>query len=154
VLSAQERAEIEQVLYHYARPQAASIDALKIVQNHRRWVEDGAIPAIAEVLGIPAPAVEEVATFYNRIYRHPVGRHVILVCDSLGCFLMGFDLIYVALQQRLGIKPGETTTDGRFTLLPISCLGACDRGPVLMIDDTTHFNVTLNDLAEILEQYS
>jgi NADH-quinone oxidoreductase subunit E len=75
------------------------------------------------------------------------------VCDSIGCFLTGFDPVYLALQEALGIQPGQTTADDRFTLLPISCLGACDRSPVLMIDDVTYFDVTTNDLAGILEQY-
>lgn len=151
--SAEEMAEIEQALHHYEHPRTASIDVLKVVQKHRRWVEDGAIPAIARILGIPVADVEGVATFYNRIYRRPVGRHVIAVCDSVSCFLTGFDLVYAALQKQLGIQPGETTADGRFTLLPICCLGACDRGPVLMINDDTHCRVTPDNLHQILERY-
>jgi NADH-quinone oxidoreductase subunit E len=153
VLSPQERAEIEQALHHYPHPRAASIDALKIVQRNRRWVEDGAIAAIAEVLGIAAADLDGVATFYNRIYRRPVGRHVISVCDSIGCFLTGFEPLYLALRRTLGIEPGETTADGRFTLLPISCLGGCDRGPVLMVDDTTYFNVSPAQVSGILERH-
>jgi NADH-quinone oxidoreductase subunit E len=153
VLSSQERAEIEQALHHYPHPRAACIDALRIVQRHRRWVADGAIGAIAEVLGIPAADLDGVATFYNRIYRRPVGRHVISVCDSIGCFLTGFEPLYLVLRQTLGIDPGETTADGRFTLLPISCLGGCDRGPVLMVDDITYFNVSSAQISGILEQH-
>ncbi len=153
VLSAQEREAIEQAMHHYPDPRAASIDALKIVQKNRRYVSDGAIYAIAEVLGIPAADVDGVATFYNRIYRQPVGRHVIAVCDSIGCFLTGFDALYQALQDKLGIKPGQTTGDDRFTLLPVVCLGACDRSPVLMVNDVTHFNVTVETIDSLLEQY-
>lgn len=153
VLTAEERSQIEHAMHHYEDARAASIDALKIVQKNRRWVPDGAIYAIADVLGIPATDVEGVATFYNRIYRRPVGRHVIAVCDSIGCFLTGFDQVYGALQQKLGIKPGETTADDRFTLLPVCCLGACDRGPVLMVNDATHFNVTPENIDQVLEQY-
>ena len=152
-LSETERHEIEHAIHHYEDPRAASIDALKIVQKHHRWVPDGAIALIGEMLGISAADVEGVATFYNRIYRQPVGRHVIIVCDSIGCFLTGFDELYTALQSKLGIAPGQTTSDDRFTLLPVCCLGACDRGPVLMIDDNTHFNVSPSNLDQVLECY-
>ncbi|MEI6413079.1 MAG: NADH-quinone oxidoreductase subunit NuoE [Pseudomonadota bacterium] len=151
--SAEEQAEIEQAIHHYEHPRAALIDVLKIVQKYRRWVEDGAIPAIANSLGIAVADVEGVATFYNRIYRRPVGRHVIALCDSVSCFLTGFDLVHASLQQRLGIQSGETTADNRFTLLPVSCLGVCDHGPALMIDNTTHCPVTPGNLQRILEQY-
>lgn len=153
VLSAEERHAIEEAMHHYPDPRAASIDALKIVQKKHRWVPDGAIYAIADILGISAADVDGVATFYNRIYRQPVGRHVIAVCDSIGCFLTGFDALYQALQDKLGISPGQTTADDRFTLLPVVCLGACDRSPVLMVNDATHFNVTPATLDALLEQY-
>lgn len=153
VLTAEDRAEMEHCLHHYDDSRAASIDALKIIQRRHGWVPDGAIRAIAEVIGIPGSDVEGVATFYNRIYRSPVGRNVIAVCDSIGCFLNGFEEVYSTLQTRLNIKPGQTTSDGRFTLLPICCLGACDRGPVLMINEDTHFNLSVETLDNVLEQY-
>lgn len=90
VLSDEERAEIEAEKHHYEDPRAASIEALKIVQKHRGWVEDGAIYAISDVLGIPASDVEGVATFYSQIYRQPVGRHVIRYCDSVVCHITGY----------------------------------------------------------------
>lgn len=149
----EDRAEIEHCLHHYDDSRAASIDALKIVQRRHGWVPDNAIAAIAEILGIPSSDIEGVATFYNRIYRQPVGRNVIAVCDSIGCFLVGFEEIYKALKKQLNINPGQTTPDNRFTLLPICCLGACDRGPVLMINDDTHFDVSVEKLDGILGQY-
>lgn len=152
-MAPEDRDEILHVIAHYDDPRAASIDALKIVQRRHGWVPDGAIPLIGELLNMPSSDVEGVATFYNRIYRQPVGRHVIAVCDTISCFLMGYEQIYGQLQAKLGIKPGQTTPDGRFTLLPISCLGACDRAPVLMINDDTHFNVSVDNLDQLLEQY-
>ena len=149
-----DRAAIEHEIEHYHDPRAASIDALKIVQKRHGWVPDGAIAAIGEVLDIPATDVEGVATFYNLIFRQPVGRHVIKVCDSIGCFLTGYDDVREALIAKLGVGLGQTTADDRFTLLPICCLGACDKGPVLMIDDDTHGNVTPAGIAQLLEQYS
>jgi NADH-quinone oxidoreductase subunit E len=153
-LHADDRAAIEHDMTHYADPRAASIDALKVVQKRHGWVPDGAIYAIADVLGIPASDVEGVATFYNLIFRQPVGRHVITICDSIGCFLTGYEETVAAMKAHLGIELGQTTPDNRFTLLPICCLGACDKGPVLMIDSDTHGNVGAGDVAQLLERYA
>lgn len=138
---------------HYEQPQAACIEALKIVQRRHGWVPDGAITAIARVLGIGPGEVEGVATFYSLIFRQPVGRHVVLVCDSSACFLTGFQELRQALVAQLGIDYGQTTTDGRFTLLPVCCLGACDGAPALMIDDDTYGPVSPDDLPGVLEGY-
>jgi NADH-quinone oxidoreductase subunit E len=146
-------ASIEEEMRHYEDPRAASIGALKIVQKRHGWVPDDAIPAIGRLLGIPASDVEGVATFYNLIFRRPVGRYVIKVCDSVACFLTGYEEVRDEVCKQLGVGLGETTADGRFTLLPICCLGACDRGPVLMIDDDTHFDVSPQDIARLLERY-
>ncbi|MBL3823703.1 MULTISPECIES: NADH-quinone oxidoreductase subunit NuoE [unclassified Marinobacter] len=138
---------------HYEQPQAACIEALKIVQRRHGWVPDDAIPAIARVLGVGPASVEGVATFYSLIFRQPVGRHVILVCDSSSCFLTGSDQLREKLTDRLGIGLGQTTPDGRFTLLPVCCLGACDGGPAMMIGDDVYGPVDEEDLADILEGY-
>ncbi|MGH8461824.1 MAG: NADH-quinone oxidoreductase subunit NuoE [Stenotrophobium sp.] len=153
VLSDAERHEIEHELTHYPDGRAAGIDALKIVQTHRGWVPDAALAQIAAAIGITAAELEGVATFYNLIFRQPVGRHVIKVCDSISCFLTGYEDVKTALEQKLGVRHGQTTADGRYTLLPICCLGACDRGPTLMIDDDLHVNVTPQNLAQTLESY-
>jgi NADH-quinone oxidoreductase subunit E len=153
VLSADETHAIEHAMGHYEDPRAATIDALKVVQNNHGWVPDGAIAAIGRVLGIPASDVEGVATFYNLIFRQPVGRHVITVCDSIGCFLTGYDELIAAIKAKLGIELGQTTPDNRFTLLPICCLGNCDKGPTLMIDKDTHGPVAIHQVEQLLEQY-
>ena len=154
VLSEAERAAILHEMGHYEDPSAASIEALKIVQHHRGYVADEAIPVIAALIGISAAELEGVATFYSLIFRRPVGRHVIKVCDSLACMLTGYADVVAAIKQTLNIDYGQTTTDNRFTLLPICCLGACDKGPVLMIDDDTHSQLDANKVAQLLEQYS
>jgi NADH-quinone oxidoreductase subunit E len=153
VLHVDDCASIEEEIRHYEDPRAASIGALKIVQKRHGWVPDDAIAAIGRLLGIPASDVEGVATFYNLIFRRPVGRYVIKVCDSVACFLTGYEEVRDEVCKQLGVGLGETTADGRFTLLPICCLGACDRGPVLMIDDDTHFDVSPRDIALLLERY-
>jgi NADH-quinone oxidoreductase subunit E len=146
-------ASIEREIQHYENPRAASIGALKIVQRRHGWVPDAAIPAISRLLGISAAELEGVATFYSLIFRRPVGRHVIKVCDSVACFLTGYEEVKNEVCKLLGVSLGQTTPDGRFTLLPICCLGACDKGPALMIDDETHFDVSAQEIAGLLERY-
>lgn len=152
-LTEEEQEAIEQEKHHYEDPRAASIEALKIVQKKRGWVEDGAIYAIADLLGIPASDVEGVATFYSQIYRQPVGRHIIRYCDSVVCHITGYQGIESEIIKLLQIAPGQTTADGRFTLLPTCCLGNCDKGPTMMIDEDTHSHVKPSDIQRLLEQY-
>jgi len=149
-----DREAMQRECRHFEQPQAACIEALKIVQRRYGWVPDEAIPAVAEALGIAPASVEGVATFYSLIFRQPVGRHVILLCDSSSCFLNDYEALRAAFEQKLGIGYGQTTGDGRFTLLPVCCLGACDRGPALMIDDETFGPIAPEDIDQLLEAYS
>jgi NADH-quinone oxidoreductase subunit E len=150
MLTAEEKEAIDAAARHYPLKKAAGIDALKIVQKHRGWVSDEALLDVAEVLETSPEALDTVATFYNLIFRRPVGRHVILVCDSVSCWIMGYDNLVEHLTQRLGIGFGETTADGRFTLLPHVCLGACDLAPVMMVDETLYGNLDAEKIDEIL----
>ena len=153
ILSEAEYAAIEHEMHHYEDPRAASIEALKIVQKARGWVPDGAADAIGEILGIPASDVEGVATFYSQIFRQPVGRHIIRVCDSMTCYVGGHESVVAEMHKQLGIGLGETTSDSRFTLLPVCCLGNCDKAPALMIDDDTFGDVQPDGVAKLLEAY-
>lgn len=153
VLSDDERHEIEHALHHYPDGRAASIDALKVVQKRHGYVPDAAIPAIADAIGITAADLEGVATFYSLIFRSPVGRNVIKVCDSISCFLTGYDELKAELSKQTGLQYGQTSADKRFTLLPICCLGACDRGPTLMINDDLHGPIEPADVKNMLEAY-
>jgi NADH-quinone oxidoreductase subunit E len=153
ILSETERSAIEHEMHHYEDPRAASIEALKIVQKNRGWVPDGAADAIGAILGIPASDVEGVATFYSQIFRQPVGRHIIRVCDSMTCYIGGHENVLGSIKTELGIDPGQTTADGRFTLLPVCCLGNCDKAPALMIDDVTFGNIQPDGVAKLLEPY-
>ena len=153
MLTPEERFEIEQELAHYDRKRAACIDALKIVQRRRGWVPDDALRAIAELLEMSVDELDGVATFYNLIYRRPVGRHVVHVCDSVSCWLLGADAITERLRERYGVSPGRTDADGRFTVLPIPCLGCCDRAPAMLVDGILHADLTPERLDEALERY-
>jgi NADH-quinone oxidoreductase subunit E len=132
---------------------AAVIEALKIVQEHRGWINDESLAAIAAHLELSPAEVDSVATFYNLIFRNPVGRHTILLCDSISCYVMGYGKLYEALQQKLAIRFGETSSDRRFTLLPNACLGCCDHAPALMIDGDLYRDVKAEALDEILKKY-
>jgi NADH-quinone oxidoreductase subunit E len=142
LLTQEEIRQIDAELAHIPYKSGAAIDALKIVQAHRGWVSDESLQAIASYLEMSAEELEGVATFYNLIYRRPVGEKVILFCDSVSCWICGCDKIKAKVSEKLGIDYGETTVDNRYTLLPVPCLGACDRAPVLMIGDdlVTHLD--------------
>jgi len=134
-LSAIEIERIREEMSHYEDPKAASIEALKIVQKQRGWISDQNIKAIAKELEMSPDQLDGVATFYNLIYRKPVGEKVIHYCDSVSCWLLGAEQVRERISRRLGIGLTETSEDGRYTLLPIVCLGACDHAPVIMVGD-------------------
>jgi NADH-quinone oxidoreductase subunit E len=153
MLTEQEILEINTELAHCPTKQSASVDALNIVQRNRGWVSDEAVAEIASLLEMTPAELDAVATFYSFIFRRPVGRHVILVCDSISCWVMGYNPLLDILKIKLRISFGETTEDKRFTLLPISCLGACDRAPAMMVDDDLYGPVTMEIVKEILDKY-
>jgi NADH-quinone oxidoreductase subunit E len=153
MLTEEEKKEILEEVKQYPYPAVACIDALKIIQHHRGWVSDESVKDIAQILRISNEEVDGVATFYSRIYRKPVGRNLILICDSVSCMIMGYGSIYEYISGKLGISFGETTSDERFTLLPISCLGDCDHAPAMMINND-HFNkLTVEKIDELLGNY-
>lgn len=153
MLTDSEKKEIQKEIELYPYVQAACIDALKIVQQHRGWISDEAVNDIAEELKMSVDEVESIATFYTRIYRKPVGRNVILICDSVSCMVMGYESLYKRISEKLSIGFGETTADGRYTLLPISCLGDCDHAPAMMINDDHYHDIALTSVDEILQKY-
>jgi NADH-quinone oxidoreductase subunit E len=153
MLSEEEIKEIQKEITQYPYPAVACIDALKIVQRHKGWVSDESVKDIATMLNMSNEEVDGIATFYSRIYRKPVGRNIILICDSVSCMILGYESLYNHISKKLGIRFGETTSDSRFTLLPNSCLGDCDNAPAMMINND-HFNkLTIEKIDEILENY-
>ncbi len=153
MLTDEEKQAIAAETAQYEFKQAAGVDALKVVQAQRGWISDEVLCAVAKLLEMSPAALDSVATFYNRIFRRPVGRHVIFICDSVSCWVMGYENLLDHLKERLGIDIGQTTTDGRFTLLPHACLGACDRAPVMMIDDTLYDFLDAKKIDEILASF-
>lgn len=149
-LSADELAAIDAEIAHAPYRDAVAVEALKIVQRHRGWVSDESLKAIARHLEMSADELEGVATFYNLIYRHPVGERVILLCNSVSCWIKGCEALRAACRENLGVDYGQTTRDKRYTLLPVTCLGACDKAPVLMLGDELLENVSPIALMETL----
>lgn len=135
VLSDAEVAEIRELAAHYDYPQAASIEALKVVQQHRGWVSDESLRAVAGLLQISAEELDSVATFYSLIFRSPVGETTLMLCDGISCWLNGCESLKQKITDKLGIDYGETTPDNRYTLIPVTCQGACDRAPVMLTTD-------------------
>ena len=147
MLSEEEKNEISEEFDRYERKSAACIEALRIVQRHRGWVSNEGILDIAIFLKMSPADVDGVATFYNLIFRKPVGRNVLFVCDSVSCWVMGCNKVKEHLHARLGIEPGQTSSDGVFTLLPIACLGRCESAPVLLMHGQDQ-NEPITDVTE------
>jgi len=148
-LSLAEIREINAEMSHYENKTAVSIEALKIVQKHRRWVSDQCLIAVAELLDISAEQLEGVATFYNLIYRQPVGKTVIHYCNSVTCWMLGSDKVGESLCRHLNVELGEMSADGEYTVLPIVCLGACDHAPVVMVGNELKFDINEDAVNEI-----
>jgi NADH-quinone oxidoreductase subunit E len=149
-LSIDEIREITAEMAHYENKTAVSIEALKIVQKYRRWVSDEALVAVAELLEMSPAQLEGVATFYNLIYRQPVGKKVIHYCNSVTCWMLGAEQVRERLCRHLQVEPGEMSADGEYTILPIVCLGACDHAPVVMVGDELRLDITEDAVNEIL----
>jgi len=152
-LAAALRNKIAAIAQHAEYKRAAATDALKLVQKQFGHVSDQHLAEVAALLEMTPAELDGVATFYNLIFRRPVGRHVILLCDSVACWVMGEAAARAQLHERLGINPGETTADGRFTLLPIVCLGHCDHAPAMMVDEDQYGDLDAARLDGILEHY-
>jgi NADH-quinone oxidoreductase E subunit len=140
VYTAENRATLDGILAHYPpdRRKSAVIAALYLVQRQQGHVTRQAMRHVAEVIGCTPEEVEEVVSFYTMFYTRPVGRRVIQVCRTLSCALMGAERVTEALTETLGVRPGETDAAGEFTLVEVECLGACDRAPVIGVDDHWH----------------
>lgn len=128
----------------------AAVDIMKELQRHYGWLTDEAVEEASQLLGLSPLQVEELATFYEMIYRRPVGRHVVHVCDSISCWAAGGETLLTQLSKLLAIEPGSTTTDGAVTLLPCSCLGNCGEAPCMMIGEEQYGSMTPAAAARIV----
>jgi len=133
-------------------PKELAVDVMFALQEHYGYLSDEAVETAAGLLGISPVEIEELATFYTFVYREPVGKYVIHVCDSLLCMLDGSETIEAHLKGKLGIQPGETTGDGLFTLLPVCCIGYCDRAPAMLINRKVYSPLTADSLDTIIDR--
>ena len=145
--------EIEHEKTHYPYAQAVGLEALKIVQKYQGWVSDESLMAVSEYLDIPPDELEGVATFFSMIFRRPVGKNVILLCDSVACWMLGCDDLKTHITNTLGIDYGETTEDDMFTLIPVPCLGDCDKAPSMMVGRELYRNLTCEKIDQIIVDY-
>jgi NADH-quinone oxidoreductase subunit E len=153
MLTDEERLAVEKEVEDCECPQSASVEALQALQRLRGWISDEAIRDVAPLLEMSPEELDGVATFYSFVFRRPVGRHLIFVCDSVTCYIMGHENILAHLSERLGIGLGGTTSDNRFTLLPVSCIGLCDHAPAMMVDDDLYGDLDSTKIDELLEKY-
>ncbi len=152
MLSADARQKIEALKSEYETNRSALIPALHAAQADQGWLSDETQAEVAKLLDLTPQAVREVVTFYTMFRQRPVGRFLLQVCRNLSCCLLGGHRLQRQIEERLGIKEGETTQDGRFTLVSVECLGSCGTAPVLMVNDRYHENVTPQDVDRLLTE--
>ncbi len=133
-------------------PRELVVDVMLALQEHYGYLSDRAVEQTASLLGMTSMEVEELATFYDFIYRQRVGRFVIRVCDSVVCWLEGGERLAEYLEEKLGIAMGKTTSDGLFTLLPVCCIGYCDMAPAMLVNNRVYGNLTPEKIDRILEE--
>ena len=150
-LSAESRAEIERIRDEYPDPQSALLPALHLAQKeYGGWLPELALAEVAELMALPLTQVTATASFYTMFHRRPVGKHLIQVCTNISCSLLGAEHLLDHISRKLGIGVGETTPDGRFTLLEVECLGSCGTAPVMQVDEVYYDRLTTERIDEIL----
>lgn len=152
MLSRDEKNKISEEAERYEQKSAACIEALRVVQESRGWVSDDSVRDIAGFLEMTPDEVDSVATFYNLIFRRPVGKNVLFLCDSVSCWVMRGEALGEHLKKCFGVEVGGTTQDGTLTVLPIACLGACDRAPVAMLGRELLLDLSPEKLERILSE--
>jgi NADH-quinone oxidoreductase subunit E len=152
VLTATTRERIEALKRRYPQPRSALIPALALAQDEVGYLAPEAVRDVAELFEMHPNEVFDVASFYTMLFKKPVGRHVLQVCTNISCLLSSSDAILAHLCNRLGIRPGETTSDGRFTLMEVECLASCDTAPVIQVSNRYyHENLTIEKLDRLID---
>ncbi|MDO8682711.1 MAG: NADH-quinone oxidoreductase subunit NuoE [Armatimonadota bacterium] len=150
ILSEEIKRKIAELAIRYDNPQSAVMPALYAAQEQIGYLPEEAVAEVADALSLPHSEVGAVASFYTMFYKKPVGEHVISICATLSCALLGADSLMEYLSEKLDIKVGETTTDGKFSLHAVECLGNCAEAPAMMLDDKYYGNLTREKLDRIL----
>lgn len=146
------RAELERdVMPRYPTRQAAALPILHKLQEEHGWLPYQALEEAAEFMGVPASTVLDTATFYEEFWLEPKGRYVVWVCQSLSCELMGSNDLLDGLRDKLGVDVGETTDDGKVTLMTVECLGACGGAPCALVNEDLHERLTVDNFADVID---
>ena len=148
-----EYGELANLLERYKGQEGALIPVLQGAQKIFGYLPENVLKEIAEVFRMPLSQVYGVTTFYAQFHLKPRGRHVVRVCMGTACHVRGAARILDRVKRELGIEPGETTEDLRYTIEPVACLGACGLAPVMMVNDNTHGRLTPDKVPGILAQY-
>ena len=153
VYTPENRARFDEIVKRYPpdRRRSAVLPALYLAQYQQGYITANAIRHVAELLGITRADVEDVVSFYTMFYTRPMGTFVLQVCPTLSCAINGAECVTEALVEKLGITPGETDPTGTFTLLEVECLGACDRAPVVMVNDAWHESLKPEDAGTLID---
>ena len=146
------KSELTQRIQGVEHPRELLVDIIFEIQRHYGHLSDESLEVVAELLDMDPLEIEQLATFYTFVYREPVGKYVIHVCDSVICWMMGYETLREYLCRRLGIQMGETTPDGLFTLLPVCCIGYCDRAPAVLINKQVHGPLTPETLDKLIDK--
>lgn len=154
-MSLKEKTEkIEQLAARYPNRRSILLPMLWMVMQEEGWVSEESMKEVAEVVGVTPAEVYEVVSFYTMFQQRPVGRHLICVCDTLSCAICGAFEVSAYIQKKLGIKVGETSADGRFTLQYAECIGACSEAPAMLVDEDLHGKLTPEKIDAVLAQYT
>ena len=152
VFSAEQLAEVRRLQALYPEPRAALLPVLHMAQETFGYLSLEAQEYVATLFDLSPAHVHEVVTFYTLYFQEPKGRHIVAVCQNLSCHLAGAPQLLAHLRSRLGIDVGETTDDGRVTLLAVECLCACEHAPMAQVDDRYELSLTPDKLDGILEE--
>ncbi|MBF0515825.1 MAG: NADH-quinone oxidoreductase subunit NuoE [Nitrospirae bacterium] len=147
------RDKIKSLKKLYPHTHAVLLPALYAAQELYGWLSDKAIEDVSRHTGMPTAEIKGVVTFYSLFKTRPMGRHIIYLCTNVACLVMGADTLEVYLEKTYGLSNGETTTDGRFSLVIMECIGACDKAPAMLVNDDWHYGLTVDNLKEILDTY-
>ncbi|PWB68158.1 MAG: NADH-quinone oxidoreductase subunit NuoE [Deltaproteobacteria bacterium] len=146
------RSELERIRSRYPDREAAILPALHLAQREFGYVSDEAIVYLADLLGFAPARIEGVATFYTMYNRKPVGKYHVQICRNISCSLLGAEHLIEHVSKKLGVRPGETTPDGKFTLTAVECLGSCGTAPVMQVNDDYHESLTEEKIDALLDR--
>ena len=152
MLSETAKTQITELKGKYPDPKSALLPALEIAQREHGWLSEEVMREVGQAMDLPPTEVASVASFYTMFYMQPVGEHVIQVCTNISCSLLGAGHIVEYLNRKLDIDVGDTTPDGKFTLLTVECLGSCGTAPMMQVDEVYHENLTEEKIGRILEE--